>query len=85
MYWFLHAALLGIGGDRTVLPFDTYRTGLRFTTARTHGPNATRFLATALHSAIYICLLPDSPRALLACFSIYVPRFKCTGPRRSNA
>eukprot|EP00965_Chrysotila_dentata_P040824 1353137-Pleurochrysis_carterae.AAC.1 len=29
--------------------------------------------------------IPDSPRALFACFSIYTPRFKRTDPRHADA
>eukprot|EP00965_Chrysotila_dentata_P140981 4660699-Pleurochrysis_carterae.AAC.1 len=74
VYSILHAALLAIGGGHDVQPFDTYWTGSRFASA-----TRSRRPARATFTTFAECMLPDSPRALLACFSFYAPRPRSTG------
>eukprot|EP00965_Chrysotila_dentata_P047276 1568677-Pleurochrysis_carterae.AAC.1 len=85
VYWALHIALLSVGGDRSVLPFDTYRVAPGCTTSRSCVQWKVRLRLTALPDLCAHYLLPDSPRALLACFSIYAPWSKRVGHRRTNA
>eukprot|EP00965_Chrysotila_dentata_P051236 1698426-Pleurochrysis_carterae.AAC.1 len=66
MYWVLHVALLSVGGDRSVLPFDTYRVTPGHTTTRSCARKEALLRFSALSTLCADYFLPDSPRALLA-------------------
>eukprot|EP00965_Chrysotila_dentata_P179392 5924460-Pleurochrysis_carterae.AAC.1 len=70
-----------IGGGHDVQPFGNYRTGSWFTDSRSilRRRAPVRAFLSKLPVTCVKLLLPRSPRALFACFAIYVP-----WPRRND-
>eukprot|EP00965_Chrysotila_dentata_P108428 3581247-Pleurochrysis_carterae.AAC.1 len=77
---------MAIGGSSDVQPFDNYQVGFRFTasSAGLRRQAALRAFVTALPLTRAKELLPHSPRALFACFSIYAPWSRRVDRRRAH-